>query len=218
MIRIIGPKLILIILLLLFFNASLFGSWFFWSTPMKEQAEMNLNGINAEISKLRSSIYDIKDELKYYDDNKDNFASLVDDGYMKEQSRFSIAEVLEKMRKSSHVQKLSYDISDMAELEHDKAEKAKHRLVKRRIELKDINGFFDTDVYKFIYSLNSEFPGHTRVVSVDISRDPLSKFEGIIETISSGKQGSFISGSIDIDWYALVKLPDVENVPTTPIR
>ena len=217
MIRIIGPKLIGIITLLVAINIALLSIWYFWTTPMTAQAKIDLSVINSEISKLRASIANIKDELKYYDDNKVKFDKLIEKtGYTTERDRTSIAKSLNELRQKSLIQELEYDISDTLEIENQLAKKAKYQLVKRRIDLKNIKAFFDTDIYKFIYAINNDFKGHTRIVSTELRRRPVEEFNKILDNITNKEKDYMIVGNISFEWYALLKLPGEEALPTVP--
>ena len=80
--RIIGPRLLTTLGILVAFNLALFAAWFLWATPLKTDAERNLRTLDGEITKLRRSIVNIKDEMVYYNENIDKFNALKEKGFI----------------------------------------------------------------------------------------------------------------------------------------
>ncbi len=214
MIKTIGIKLVGILAILIAMNLFLLFIWLFWATPTKEDAEINLASINSEISRLRSSITNIKEEITYYNANKAKFDELKKIGFTTEQNRLTIAKNLNDIRQASLVQNLKYNISDMVIIDNKSVQKLSHQLVKMTINLTNINAYFDTDIYKFTHMLNNKFGGHVRLLSVSLKRQPPEMFSDIIDKITNNKENIYtVTGDIDFEWYAILKQPEEETSP-----
>lgn len=206
--KVIGIKLISIIAGLILLNAAFFAAWFLMLSPMKEDADRELNALTAQIGQLRSKITNIKQEQKYYDENIGTYRTLKTEGYMTDQDRFSLTTLLNKSYKDNRIISMSYDISESGTLRSKDVEKTGHELVKRTITLENIGAFLDTDIFGFINSVNTKFPGHTRLLSVSILRQEPAALSGSLDRIALGTQEAIVTGNISMDWYAMVPLPD----------
>ena len=94
MIKVIGAKLISIIAALILLNGGLFAAWFYMVSPMKEDANNELNTLNSKITQLRQKILNIKEEKKYYDENIGRYNALQATGYMTPQDELQLTQNL----------------------------------------------------------------------------------------------------------------------------
>ncbi len=210
MIKVIGAKLISIITALIFLNGGLFAAWFYMVSPMKEDANKELKTLNAKITQLRQKILNIKEEKKYYDENIGKYNALQAKGYMTPQDELQLTQNLNAPYTAHHLINMSYDISSVQKLPSSEIDRTKHELIKRSIELQDIDAYFDTDIFKFIHDVNTKFPGHTRFKSITMTRKEPATFSAALDRIAMGTEEGIMTGNILLDWYAMV--------PATPIQ
>ncbi|MBL1147296.1 MAG: hypothetical protein HND56_09150 [Pseudomonadota bacterium] len=219
--RIIGPRLLATLGVLVAFNLALFATWFLWATPMRTDAERNLRKLDGEIKKLRSSIVNIKDEMIYYNDNIDKFNALKDKGFIlsgeEDNTQAQVFDFISAQRTANRIINMQYEITEPTTIKSREIELTKHMLQKRQITLSNIAAFFDTDIFRMIHQLNTQAAGHTRITSVSLVRPNPDNFEKSLERIALGTQEGLITATILLDWYNMAPLPE-ENLPTTPRR
>lgn len=213
MIKVIGIKLISIIATLLILNGGFFAVWFYMFSPMKEDANKELNTLNSQITQLRQKILNIKEEKKYYDANIDKYYALKDTGYMSDQDELQLTANLNIPYTAHHLISMSYDISNRTILPSTEIDRTKHELVKRSIELQDIDAYFDTDIFKFLHDINTKFPGHTRLRMISMTRKEPTTFSAALDRIAMGTEEGIMTGTVSLDWYAMVPVSFVDEQP-----
>lgn len=219
--RIIGPRLLVTLGILVGFNLVLFAAWFLWATPLKTDAERNLRTLDGEINKLRRSIANIKDEMVYYNENIDRFNALKEKGFIRsgeeDGTQAQVFEFIAEQRTANRIINMQYEIAEPVTIKSREIELAKHMLQKRQITLSNIFAFFDTDIFRLLHQLNTQAAGHTRITSVSFVRPEPAGFEKALERIALGTQEGLITATVILDWYNMAPLPE-ENLPTTPRR
>ncbi len=222
--RIIGPRLLATLGVLVAFNLVLFATWFLWAMPMRTDAERNLRTLDGEINKLRRSIVNIKDEMVYYNDNIDKFNALKATGFIltgeedsTQSTQAQVFDFISTQRTANRIINMQYEIAEPVTIKSREIELTKNMLQKRQITLSNIAAFFDTDIFRMIHQLNTQAAGHTRITSVSLIRANPDNFEKALERISMGTQEGLITATVLLDWYNMAPLPE-ENLPTTPRR
>ncbi|TNE32043.1 MAG: hypothetical protein EP349_02560 [Alphaproteobacteria bacterium] len=219
--RIIGPRLLATLGVLVAFNLVLFATWFLWATPLRTDAERNLRTLDGEINKLRRSIVNIKDEMVYYNENIDRYNTLKDKGFIltgeEENPQAQVFDFIAAQRTANRIINMQYEIGEPVTIKSREVELTKNMLQKRQITLSNISAFFDTDIYRMIHQLNTQAAGHTRVTSVSLIRANPDTFEKALDRIALGTQEGLITATVLLDWYNMAPLPE-ENLPTTPRR
>lgn len=219
--RIIGPRLLTTLGILVAFNLALFAAWFLWATPLKTDAERNLRTLDGEITKLRRSIVNIKDEMVYYNENIDKFNALKEKGFIlsgeEDNTQAQVFEFIAAQRTANRIINMQYEIAEPITIKSREIELTKHMLQKRQITLSNISAFFDTDLFRLLHQLNTQAAGHTRITSVSFIRPAPDGFEKALERIALGTQEGLVNATVTMDWYNMAPLPE-ENLPTTPRR
>lgn len=218
--RIIGPRLLVTLGILVSFNLALFAAWFLWATPLKTDAERSLRALDSEINKLRKSIVNIKDELVYYNDNIDKYNALKEKGFIRgeeDNTQTQVFEFIAAQRTANRIINMQYEIAEPVTIKSREVALTKYMLQKRQITLSNISAFFDTDIFRLLHQLNTQAAGHTRITSVSFVRPEPAGFEKALERIALGTQEGLITATVLLDWYNMAPLPE-ENLPTTPRR
>ncbi|TVQ83125.1 MAG: hypothetical protein EA357_07225 [Micavibrio sp.] len=216
MIQVIGTRLIVMAVLLAVLNAGFFAGWFLWAKPLKEDAERQVQRLDRDISRLRNSIDNIKEEMVYYEANIDKFEKLREEGFVSEKNRMDIVDFIAEKRSVNRIINVRYDISEAATIRNRDIDATGHTLTRHRVLLENISAFLDTDIFRFIHALNTEAQGQTRLRSVTFTRPNPERFDSLLDRIAEGQQETLIATVATIDWYNMAEGEVVEEQQPAP--
>ena len=207
MIKLIGVQRIVAIVFLLAVNAAVGASWFFVMQPMQQQAQDNLNAVNAKINSLRLSIRNIKSELAQLKRDQGKYDALVNNGFFMQQDRFVIGKQLKTLRDQSGLMGFSYKVGDIRDIKDNDVAKAKYQLIDSQIDIDQVVSYTDINLFEFLQGLESNFPGHVRLDSFSVHRT--GKIDkGMLKNIAEHKPVSLIDAKASFDWITMVPKSD----------
>ncbi len=168
--KLIGGKRLTQLAVLGGLNVCLLAGWLLWAMPLKEETQTELSGIEGQIGNLRASILNVKDEMKFFQENQANYETMKTSGFFMPQDRFVISRQLEDMRRVFRIIGFSYVIGDNEAVPNTDAQGSKSKLINSRIKFTNMNLYIDTDIYAFLNALNGFLPGYARINDVEIRR------------------------------------------------
>lgn len=210
--KLIGGKRLVQLAVLGGINVVLLALWFLWVTPLKDESQLELSGIEGQIANLRSSILNVKDEMKFFQENQATYESMKTAGFFTPQDRFVISRQLEEMRRVFRIIGFSYVIGDNESVPNTDAQTSKSRLVNSRIKFSNMNLYIDTDIYAFLNALNGFLPGYARVNDIEIRRTNEFSNE-TLQKIMDRLPAGLLEATLTVDLLTMVPEADLSTAP-----
>ena len=211
MIKLIGLRRIILFLFFLGINLLIASGYFFGLKPIQDEAQMQLNVVNSQISTMKNKIMNIQKEVDSLIKNQPKYQKLKDKGFFLNQDRFMIGRLLEEVRKKSKITSFSFTIGNLKEIPNRKADSMNYKLIKSHIKVGNIMSPLDINIYIFMQKLGDFFPEHTRLQNFNIKRTE-EVTEASLSKIAMGQPVSFVNAQLSFDWITLI--PKVTEKPT----
>lgn len=205
--KLIGIKRALILAILLAINLSIAGIFFFGIEPMRQKANNDLAIVETQIGSLRGKIDNVKKELADFQKNLPKYGELKKVGFFNQQDRFQLGRDLDLVQEKSGLPGFGYSVSEVKKVDNEDAEKSKSQLIKSEILIDKPLALDDSDFYRFIYAMMSDFPSHLRLQSFDISRKPVDN--NALSKIKTQEIRSMVDAKVVFEWMTIVP----EEVP-----
>ena len=214
MIKLIGLKRILTLFILVLFNVALALTFFLWMEPERQKSEVELRGLNSQIAKLRNDILNIKEEIKRTEQNMPYYEAMDRLGFFSGQDRFMADELIKQLGDNSGLKTVRFTIDPLTDIKNDSAEEANRRLVSSTINLGEMRGFTDVDIYQFLYTMNNGFPGHIRLKSLEITKagEVTSTALDKIKDGSALANNGFVTATAKLQWLTMIET-EQETIP-----
>lgn len=201
MIKVLGKRVVLMLVLLVLVNGGIGYGLYEYLIPMREQKESELRGIQSEIEARRQEVAKLKEEMVLLQLQLRKFKELEAQGFFNNQNRVKAQESFDKLREVSGLLKAKYDIKSGELVEDPLATAANYVVVKSPVSL-EMDSLDDVDVYTFIKGLQEKFPG-----SVDLEHVTLDRTETLsaplLRNIGSGTPVKLISAKVDFSWRTM---------------
>lgn len=206
--KLIGGKRLAQLVVLGGINAVLLTVWLLLVMPLKDDSQTELSGIEAQISNLRTSILNIKDEMRFFQENQANYEAMKTSGFFMPQDRFVISRQLEDMRRVFRIIGFSYVIGDNEGVPNTDAQTSKSKLINSRIKFSNMNLYIDTDLYAFLNALNGFLPGYARINDIEIRRTNDFSNE-TLQKIMDKQPAGFLEATLTVDLLTMVPEADL---------
>ncbi len=211
--KLIGVKRALILAILFAINLAIAAVFFLQLSPMRDDAQQKLDGINDEIGQTSQKIASIKADLDTFNKTLPQFQALEKKGFTLNQDRFRMSRDLDDVRKRAQLAGFSFTISDIKKVDNPDASAAQMQLIDSRIKIENVVSLLDVNFYDFVDLMQSDFPAHLRVQSFEISRrDALN--EAALAHIARKEPVNLISATAQFDWLTVI--PKQEQNGQTP--
>ncbi len=179
--------------------------------PMLNNSRSELGKVKGQISSFRGKINSVKADIKYMKENIPRYDKVLSQGMFDDQDRFDVERLIEKMKTKAHGVEFSYDISDLEELDSEKADLMGYRLIKRSIALNSVKAMLDSDILSFFQSIKTVFPLYNQIKGFELSRKSRVNYS-VLTDIADQKKDSMVTAKLDFDWVTLSeKLPEDET-------
>lgn len=210
MIKIIGFRRIMLILILIGFNALLAAAMYLYIQPSRESTESELRTLKGAISARRGEIAQLQDDFTKLEAQRVRFEELKGLGFFSEQDRVIAREKFDEMQNLSRVLSAKYvvkaaDVKTDADLE-----KAEHVVLSSPVTVQ-LDALDDIDIYRFVYLLETSFPGHAGIEKIQLKRGSRVN-EAVLRQIGSGNPVVLVSGTVDFLWRTAVPKGDVQGI------
>ncbi len=202
MIKILGPKRVFILLILLILNAGLAGAAYYLLMPEKTAKEKQLRTLRGQVSTLNRDIANIQVEFEQLETQREEFGKLKADGFFLDQDRRQAEKVLNLIQERSKVSKAQVSIGGGTLEENEDAKKAKHKILKSPISIR-IEAMSDVDVFRYVFLMEKYFPGHIGVKTVKLERG--AEVNGtVLRAISGGQNVPLVIAEIEMTWRTMI--------------
>lgn len=205
--KLIGIKRALLLAILLAINLAIAGLFFFVIEPMRAGATQQLAGIEGQIAGLQSKIQNVKRELEDFNRNLPKYEELKTVGFFNSQDRFDLMRHLDDVRLKNNLQGFPFDVTEIKEISNSDAAMSQSRLIRSRINIKEVPVLVDSDFFQFVDVMKEAFPAHVRLQSFKISR--VNQFDAeFLKQIRKKEKNSGIAAQVEFDWLTIVPAAD----------
>lgn len=202
MINIIGAKRIIILLVLLAFNAVLASAIYLYALPQKDETDRKIRTLRSQSSAVQSDIDRMQLEFEQLDKQQDAFNALKDSGFFNAQDRSNAKDMMKAIQEESRIISAVASIKSGYIAPNPEAEKAAHFILVSPVEI-DIKAFDDADIYRYLATAQRKFPGVLSVEKIEIKRNA-DISAPILRAIAAGANPELVSAHIVMTWKTMV--------------
>lgn len=209
MIKYIGKKRFVFIILLLLVNAALVAALFGFVVRSTSFYERKVSQARQESARLTAQAQDVEGEYKKFLEYQTQYESLKTNGFFIEQDRFIAKKVLDRFQQMSGLVGVSYKIGVAERVEDSKSAKIGKKLMKSEISA-DINAYTDKEIYRFVELIQAAFPGGAQVKSLTVEPDSDVTPENL-KSVGAGRPIGFVKATLVFDWLVLLDDEDANQ-------
>lgn len=212
-IQLIGARRAAILGALIATNVILAGLFFFVLSPMQTNAQAQLSGSQNEISGFQQKIEGVKRDMEIYKQNLPIYQGLQATGFLMNQDRFEMGRMLGDVREKSGISGFAYTINDLRVLPSTDATTVQMKLLASRIEISKMAVITDHDLFRFIDTMETNFPAQLRLNGFSIKRAG-KLLPQTLGDISANRAVSLVTAEVYFDWMTLVPDGDQKGQAT----
>lgn len=216
MIKNIGAKRVLVILVLVaILVVSVLASYFVFE-PQNEQVQQTLNKTMSEKTTLQSEVDKMRADFATFEQEKTFFDTISKMGFFNDQDRVLARERSDTMQKLSKIISAHYEIKAANIIAEDGASATDFVVMESPISV-DLSAIDDLDVYRFIYYLNYGFPGHITINSLTMERKA-EVTPTILKEIGTGSPPEIINAKMELQWRTMARKESIapQTIAPTP--
>jgi hypothetical protein len=214
-VKLIGVKRALILAILFAINLAIAAVFFLQLSPMRDDAQQKLDGINDEIGATSQKIASIKSDLDTFNKTLPQYKELEQKGFTRNQDRFGMSRDLDDVRKKAALAGFSFTISDIKKVDNPDATTAQMQLIDSRIKIENVVSLLDVNFYDFVDLMQTDFPEHLRVQSFEITRkNPLNS--DALAKIAQKEPVNLLSATAQFDWLTVIPKQEQNGQSPTP--
>ncbi len=202
MIKVLGTKRILILLVLIGVNAAFAAITFLYLIPEKASKDIELRGEQAKVSAKSSDIQQLTVEIQILKEQQGDYEELVERGFFSNQNRSDARGLLERVRDRSGVLKATISGGELSKEENELAQKAGYVLLASTVDI-ELDALHDRQVYAYINMLKSSLPGYLSVEKIIINRE-MELNGAVLRLVSSNQEPKIITANIALTWRTMV--------------
>lgn len=217
MIKVLGVKRVLTLMILLLVNMALAGGLYGVLIPQTEKTERDLRVARAAVQTRRTEIQTLQTEYQQIQEQKNLFGDLDKARFFTTQDRVEARRMIEAIQAESNVLSAKYSIGAAEVIEDPVASIADHVIMRSPVSVK-VDALDDADIYNFIYWIENAFPGQAAVSSLKVERT-LDIDEVSLRQIGNSIPTVLVTADVVFDWNTMVpraQVPRQLGVPQTP--
>ncbi len=202
MIKVIGFKKALSLILLAFLLVVLAVYWLYALTPdiKKKQRQLAIN--SSEVSQMADNIDALIKGVDQFEQQKTVFEKIKKLGFFDPQNRPETRQRLSAMQKESRLLSAKFSISSAKTEKSEKATEAGYKILNTEIVL-TLGAIEDADIYKFVYLMNYGFPGQITINQLNMTRD-VEVTQPILRQIGVGESKPLVIAVLSVNWRTMV--------------
>lgn len=202
MVKLLGIKRILVIVMLIALNVGLACAVYLYIVPEHANKDRQLRGLKSQISTLQGDIERMQIEFDQLEAQQHRFDGLRDKGFIGDQNRRQAELLFEKIGREAGVVSSVATIQSGVVEENEEAAKAEHKILKSPITVR-IDAMDDVDVYRYLFLVQKFFPGHITLEKIEIKRE--GEVTGVIlRSIASGTSPKLVSAEMQLTWRTMI--------------
>ncbi len=209
MIKVLGAKRILMLVMLLAINSALAAGVYVYFEPEKIKKERELRTLSGQNTGVQSDIERLQIEFDQLEEQQEQFDKLRDKGFIGTQDRRQAELLFAKIGKEAGVIKSVANVQAGTVEDNEEAGKAGHKILRSPI-LVEIKALDDIDVFRYIYLVEQFFPGHITIEYINLERT--ADVSGtVLRSIASGNNPELVKASMEIIWRTMIPEKDIIN-------
>ncbi|NCC22975.1 MAG: hypothetical protein EOM26_11035 [Alphaproteobacteria bacterium] len=202
MIGILGFRRIVVLLVLAAIAGLVAAGVYLYLEPQNVAAEREMRSLKSQVAAKRNDIEKVRAELDKLTEQKDTFEELRKVGFFSQQDRLVAKDRIEEIQELSSVLAVRYRIRP-AEIETNPLiRKAKHVVLASPFEI-TVDALDDSDIYRFIYLLQTSFPGHASFDSVNLKRGAQVD-DASLRQILTDRPVALVNGNLKFTWRTIL--------------
>lgn len=202
MIKILGAKRVFILVVLAAVNICLGALVYVVVIPGSAQSKIDLQGLDGQISTRRQEIAGIQGEIERFSAQKDQFNELHKMGFFSSQDRIMARAKFDELRTLSRILSAKYKIDQATYETNEQIAKAGHVILKSAVTV-GLEAISDVDIYRFLYLLDSAFPGHAAVESLKLTKTT-DVTQALLRQIGNGVAAPLVTGEMEFVWRTVL--------------
>lgn len=202
MIKIIGIRRLVILVILLAFNGVLASVVYMYLVPQKQSVDLARRVERSKVSALQHDIELMEVEFEQLDKQQGFFNKIKEDGFFQNQDRAEAKEMFSLIQKESHVISAFVSVRPGKLVEDREAEKALHKVLVSEMSV-DIKAFDDNDVYHYIDLVQKVFPGVVTLQQIEVRRDK-DISAALLRSIANGASPELVTAKVEFLWRTMI--------------
>jgi hypothetical protein len=211
MIRVLGTRRILTLIVLFGLNALVAASVYLYLTPEIMKKERELKTLRGQISTVQTDINRMQVEFDQLTEQQERFDKLKARGFFGNQGRREAEIVFQKIQQQSGVVSAVASIQSGLIEDNEEAQKAAHKILVSPVNI-HIEAVDDVDVFRYIYLVQQFFPGQVSIERLTIERKAEVN-ETILRAIATGQNPQLVSADIVLMWRTMIPEKDIIGAP-----
>ena len=210
MIAILGAKRVAALAALVGLNVLMAALLYYYVLP-KEKTVTNLQvASQGELATLEADMENIRNEFAQFDKQKEKFDMLQKTGFLSSQDRLDARRRFEDIRVFSKVLSARYTINPAVFENNESIQKSGNVVMVSPVNV-ELKALDDVDMYRFLYYLETYFPGHPGIDRIAFKRvTPVN--QAVLRQIGSGLPVVLVDGTIDFSWRTIVPQAQVMSL------
>ncbi len=210
MIRIIGIKRLVILVILLAFNGVVGSAVYMYLIPENQNVERKHKVERNKVIALQHDISRMEVEFEQLDQQQGQYDRIKAEGFFQAQDRAEAKEMFSLIQEQSHVISASVSVKPGNVVDNYEAEKAKHKVLVSEMSV-DIKAFDDNDIYHYIDLVQKVFPGVVTLQRIDVRRDK-DISAALLRAIASGASPELVTAKVEFLWRTMIPQEQVLGV------
>ena len=202
MIRIIGIRRLVILVILLAFNGVLASVVYMYLVPEKQSVERSYRVERSKVSALQQDINRMEIEFEQLDKQQGIFDKIKEDGFFGAQDRAEAKEMFSQIQEKSRVISALVSVKPGKVVEDVEAEKARHRVLVSEMSV-DIRAFDDNDIYHYIDLIQRVFPGVITLQRIEVRRES-DISAALLRAIAGGASPELVTAKVEFLWRTMI--------------
>lgn len=201
MLKSLGRNRLIVLIILALLNAGTGYGLYEYITPMRVQADSNLNTARSALEQKRNEIQRLKEEYALLQTQLRDYKELEAKGFFNDQGRVAAQESFEKLRTVSGVLNAKYDISAGQLIDDQRASQAGYVILRSPIKV-ELSSLDDLDVYSFLKLIQERFSGKVDITSMTVTKAEELKPENL-RKIGRGLPVPLVKSVVQFEWRTM---------------
>lgn len=202
MIKVLGIKRVLTLLILFGVNVALAAMLYFIVLPSKDSTEKELRTTRSAVQSRRTEVTRMQTEYQQIQEEKNLFGDLENSGFFGTQDRLEARRTMESIQSASHVLSAKYNINAVVVKENTASAMSDHVILQSPVTVQ-LDALDDVDVYKFLYWIENGFPGQSLITDITLERKQ-DIDENVLKQIGNGVPSVLMTASVNFAWNTFV--------------
>ncbi len=208
MIKILGAKRVLMLLVLLAMNAAVGAALYLYLLPEGFRQTGVLQGLRGQIATVQSDVDRMQVDFEQITQQQTLYEDLKKSGFFGNQDRRQAEKIFESIQKEVGTSVAAVvNIQAGVIEENAEAQKAEHKVLASQVSIK-VDATDDMDVFRYLYLVEKFFPGHLEIEKISVERK--TEVNGaVLRSIASGDNPPLVHADVEMRWRTMIPEKEV---------